>query len=224
MVAASGTKRKVAILISGRGSNMASLIEASKAPEYPAEITLVVSNRPEAGGIERAAEDGIATKIIDHRDYEDRESFEADLSAEIEAAGAEIICLAGFLRLLTADFVTRWHDRLINIHPSLLPSFKGLESHERALAAGVRIAGCSVHFIRAQMDTGPIIAQAAVPVMGDDTAESLAARVLSAEHILYPQALGLVASGQARVVGEKVVVEGQKFSDTILYSPSPFDC
>lgn len=202
---------------------MASLIEACNTPEFPAEIVIVISNRANAEGIEHAAKVGIATKVIDHKDFDERERFEADITNEIEAAGAELVCLAGFMRLLTTDFVTHWRDRLINIHPSLLPSFKGLETHERALVAGVKVAGCTVHFVRAEMDTGPIIAQAAVPVKGSDTTKTLAARVLQAEHILYPHGLKLVASGRARVVGEKVVVEGEEPSGIPLFSPSPAD-
>jgi len=212
-------RRKTAILISGRGSNMASLIDAAKADDYPAEITIVIANRPDAAGIDFAKAAGIATRILDHTQYDDRESFEAELTEAIESAGADLVCLAGFLRLLTDRFVAHWYDRLINIHPSLLPSFKGLDSHARAIAAGVRIAGCSVHYVRAEMDAGPIIAQAAVPVKGGDTADTLAARVLKAEHKLYPRALALVAAGRARAVGEKVVIDGEEIEDTALYVP-----
>ena len=219
MDAGSQKKRKIAVLISGRGSNMASLISACKAPDYPAEIAIVISNRPDAGGIEVAKMAGIDSLIVDHRNYQNREGFEAELSGKIEQSGSEIICMAGFMRLMTANFVNHWHDRLINIHPSLLPSFKGLDTHQRALAAGVRIAGCSVHYVRAEMDSGPIIAQAAVPVMGNDTVDTLAARVLRAEHILYPQALDLVASGRARAVGEKVVIDGENPQAAALFSP-----
>ena len=214
-------KRRTAILISGRGSNMASLIEAAKAEDYPAEIAIVIANRPDAAGIDFAKTAGISTHIVDHKKFEDRESFEAELTRAIESANADLVCLAGFMRLLTPEFVGHWHDRLINIHPSLLPAFKGLDSHARAIAAGVRIAGCSVHYVRAEMDAGPIIAQAAVPVKGDDTADTLAARVLKAEHKLYPQALALVASGRARAVGEKVVIDGEEVEEAILFAP---DC
>lgn len=192
-------RRRVGILVSGRGSNMAALIAAAASPGFPAEIACVVSNRPGAGALERAAEAGIATDVVDHRAYPDRESFEIALDAVLAARGVELICLAGFMRLLTPWFVTRWHDRMINIHPSILPAFKGLHTHERALETGVRLHGCTVHFVRAEMDDGPIIAQAAVPVLDGDDPDMLAARVLQAEHRLYPLALGLVAGGHARV-------------------------
>lgn len=220
MASKSPKKRKTAILISGRGSNMASLIEACRDPDYPAEISLVISNNADAVGIETATQADIETAIIDHRAYDDRETFETTLTTALEHANVEFVCLAGFMRILTETFVTHWYNRLINIHPSLLPSFRGLETHERALAAGVRIAGCSVHFVRAEMDTGPIIAQAAVPVKGNDTADSLAARVLEAEHVVYPRALNLVASGRARAVGEKVVMDDEESIDMTLFSPS----
>lgn len=220
MASKSPKKRKTAILISGRGSNMASLIEACRDPDYPAEISLVISNNTDAVGIETATQADIETAIIDHRAYDDRETFETTLTTALEHANVEFVCLAGFMRILTETFVTHWYNRLINIHPSLLPSFRGLETHERALAAGVRIAGCSVHFVRAEMDTGPIIAQAAVPVKGNDTADSLAARVLEAEHVVYPRALNLVASGRARAVGEKVVMDDEESIDMTLFSPS----
>ena len=177
-------RRRVGILVSGRGSNMAALISAAADPAFPAEIACVVSNRPTAGALERAAEAGIATDVVDHRAYPDRESFEIALDAVLAGRGVELICLAGFMRLLTPWFVTRWQDRMINIHPSILPAFKGLHTHERALETGVRLHGCSVHFVRAEMDDGPIIAQAAVPVLDGDDTDSLAARVLQAEHRL----------------------------------------
>jgi phosphoribosylglycinamide formyltransferase 1 len=198
----------VAILISGSGSNMAALIAAARQADYPAEIRLVLSNRPDAAGLAVAAEAGIATGTVESRAIA-REAFEAQVTQRLEAAGIELVCLAGFMRLLTPGFVARWRDRLINIHPSLLPAFKGLDTHQRALAAGVRVAGCTVHFVRAEMDHGPIIAQAAVPVSPGDIAQSLAARVLEAEHVVYPMALALVASGRARVDGERVVIENE---------------
>jgi phosphoribosylglycinamide formyltransferase-1 len=214
--------RKTAILISGRGSNMKALLDAAEKPDYPAEIVLVVSNRPKAAGLAAAAERGIATFTLDHSTFEGREEFEDELDAVLKKAGVELICLAGFMRLLTDGFVKRWHDRLINIHPSLLPAFKGMDTHARALAAGVKITGCSVHFVREEMDSGPIIAQAAVPVLDDDDEERLAARVLEAEHRLYPLALALVASGRARAVGGRVVIEkGAKNARTPLISPAP---
>lgn len=198
------SRKRVVVLISGRGSNMTALIEACVNPAYPAEIVLVVSNNPGVEGLQKASEAGIPTQIIDHKSYATREAFEADLSAALRKAKTDFICCAGFMRLLTGSFVEEWRDRQINIHPSLLPAFKGLDTHERAIAAGVRITGCTVHFVRTEMDSGPIIAQAAVPVLPGDTPDSLAARVLKAEHQLYPLALELVASGAAHIEGEHV--------------------
>lgn len=197
----------VAVMISGRGSNMAALIDACQAPGFPAEIVLVLSNRAEAKGLETAAAAGIATEVIDYRGRGSRQAFEDAASEAIEKSGAEIVCLAGFMRLLSANFVDRWRDRMINIHPSLLPAFPGLNTHERALESGVKMTGCTVHFVRAEMDNGPIIAQAAVPVSHKDTAETLAARILTLEHQVYPLALCLVASGKARLVGERVIID-----------------
>jgi len=210
---------KVGVLISGRGSNMVALAEACAAPDFPAEIALVLSNEVGAAGLERAAGFGIATDAIDHRGFPDRERFEAALTARLEAAGVELICLAGFMRLLTPGFVNHWRNRMINIHPSLLPAFKGLHTHERALDAGVQIAGCTVHFVRPEMDEGPIIMQAAVPVLADDTPDSLAARVLAQEHRIYPAALRLVASGAATVEGELVQFKSATGNDNLLVNP-----
>ena len=190
-------RRRVAVLISGRGSNMASLIEAAQDPAYPAEIVLVVSNRPDAGGLERARAAGIATAVVDHKGHPDRASFDAALDATLREHGIEIVCLAGFMRILTPGFVESWAGRMLNIHPSLLPAFKGTDTHARALAAGVARHGCTVHFVTPELDSGPIVAQAEVPVLPDDTEDTLAARVLAQEHLLYPRALALVASGQA---------------------------
>ena len=211
----------VAVMISGRGSNMAALIEACRDPAYPAEIVLVVSNKENAGGLETAAAAGIETAFIDYRGTGSRGAFEDAASETIERAGARYVCLAGFMRLLTPGFVDRWRDRLINIHPSLLPAFPGLHTHERALEAGVRIAGCTVHFVRAEMDHGPIIAQAAVPVLGRDSPQTLGARILAAEHRLYPRALGLVASGRARVLAERVLIDDDVCEEMVLAVP-PF--
>jgi formyltetrahydrofolate-dependent phosphoribosylglycinamide formyltransferase len=190
-------RKRVAILISGRGSNMMSLIEAARRPDYPAEIVLVIANRADAGGIERARLAGVPAIVVPSRDYRDRALFEAELTRQIEAANVEIVCLAGFMRVLTPAFVGHWRDRLINIHPSLLPAFPGLDTHGRALAAGVTEHGCTVHFVREGVDDGPVIAQSKVAVLAGDTPEGLAARVLEAEHRLYPAALALVASGAA---------------------------
>ena len=213
-------RKKVAILISGRGSNMQALIEAARDPDYPAEIVRVISNRPDAAGLAHAATAGIATEVVDHKAYRGREPFEAALNERLAATGAELVCLAGFMRLLTAGFVNTWRDRLINIHPSLLPAFPGLDTHARALAAGVRFAGCTVHFVRAEMDNGPIIVQAAVPIRPDDDEAALAARVLEAEHRAYPLAVALVASGRARVVGDTVAIDGAAPPAGFLMNPA----
>ena len=195
-------KKRTAILISGRGSNMQSLIRAMQAPDFPAEPAVVVSNRPEALGLSWAREQGIAAVAIDHRAYATRTAFEARLHQTLRDHGTELICNAGFMRLLTGGFVDRWKDRQINIHPSLLPAFPGLDTHQRVLDSGALVTGCTVHFVRLEMDSGPILAQAVVGVVPGESAEALAARVLEAEHKLYPLALRLVASGQIRVVNE----------------------
>ncbi|MDB5558428.1 MAG: phosphoribosylglycinamide formyltransferase, partial [Enterovirga sp.] len=192
-------KTRVGILISGRGSNMASLIEAAKAPEFPAEIALVLSNRPGAGGLARAEAEGIRTAVVDHKLFPDRASFDAEVGRVFDEAGIELICLAGFMRILSDSFVEARLGRMLNIHPSLLPSFKGLHPHRQALEAGVRIHGCTVHFVVPELDSGPIVAQAAVPVLPGDTEDELAARVLGEEHRLYPLGLELVATGAARL-------------------------
>lgn len=208
-------RRRVGILISGGGSNMAALIAAARDPAYPAEIVCVISNRADAGGLAKAEAAGIATLVVDHKAYDGREAFERAVVERLEAHGVELVVLAGFMRLLTPWFIERWHDRLINIHPALLPSYKGLHTHERALADGVKIAGCTVHFVRPEMDVGPIIVQAAVPVLDDDTPDTLAARVLVQEHRIYPLALARVASGAARVVQD---AEGRERVETRLPS------
>jgi phosphoribosylglycinamide formyltransferase 1 len=199
---------KLAILISGRGSNMQALIGACRAGRIDAAVALVLSNRAEAAGLAHAAEAGIATRVVPHRDFPDRVSFDAAVDRALAAAGADFVCLAGFMRLLTPGFIARWRDRMINIHPSLLPAFPGLDTHRRVLEAGVKLTGCTVHFVRFETDTGPIIAQAAVPVLPGDDEERLAARVLAAEHRLYPLALGLVAAGRVRIEGERTAIEG----------------
>ena len=212
-------KKRVGVLISGRGSNLQALIDAAKAPDYPATLALVISNVPGAQGLARAEEAGIPTCAIDHKPFRGREDFEAALDEALNAAGVELLCNAGFMRLLTEGFVARWLNRHLNIHPSLLPAFKGLNTHARVLEAGARIAGCTVHFVRAAMDDGPIIAQAAVPVLPEDTEDILADRVLAAEHQLYPHALSLVASGQVRVEDERVVGIPGAGEDFALFSP-----
>lgn len=184
---------RTAVLISGRGSNMTALIEAAKAPGSPAEVVRVISNRPDAKGLEFAAAQGIATRVIDHQDYPSREAFEAALLADLESHRIELVALAGFMRVLSPSFVARWQGRMLNIHPSLLPAYRGLHTHERALADGATRHGCTVHFVSAELDAGEIILQAEVPVLPGDTAESLSARVLIQEHKIYPQAIEIVA-------------------------------
>jgi phosphoribosylglycinamide formyltransferase-1 len=219
------TKTCVAVLISGRGSNMKSLIEAARDPEFPAQIVLVVSNVPGAGGLAAAQQAGIATATIDHRGFgkgaAGKHAFETALDQALRAAKAELVCLAGFMRLLSADFVSRWGGRLINIHPSILPSFKGLDVHEQMLAAGVKIAGCTVHYVSAEMDAGPIIGQAAIPVLTGDTPESLAARILEQEHRLYPECVRRIAAGDIRLGDDGIVEIGGAKAAGALLNPSP---
>ncbi len=216
------TRLRAAILISGRGSNMSSLLSAAAETSFPARFVAVISNRPGAAGLSHAAAMGIPTETLDHKRFSDRTGFDAELDAMLRAHGVELVCLAGFMRLLTAPFVERWRDRLLNIHPSLLPAFPGLDTHARALAAGVRFAGCTVHVVRPEMDSGPIVAQAVVPVLPRDDETSLAARVLIAEHRLYPLAVRMVAGGGARVIGERVVYgQDQGFPESAVLSPSP---
>ncbi|HWJ73002.1 MAG TPA: phosphoribosylglycinamide formyltransferase [Kaistia sp.] len=219
----SSSRKRVAVLISGRGSNMRSLIEAAEDADFPAEIALVLSNRPDAGGLAVAREAGIATAVVDHKAYpKDRPGFDAAVDKVLREAEIELVCLAGFMRLLTPGFVEGWRDRMINIHPSLLPLFPGLHTHERAIEAGMRLAGCTVHYVRPEMDSGPIIAQASVPIAFDDTPETLARRVLTVEHEIYPLALALVASGLARVEDERLIVDPSLPVDTtdMLIAPS----
>jgi phosphoribosylglycinamide formyltransferase-1 len=211
---------KLAVLISGRGSNLQALIDAAAVPDFPAEIGLVLSNRPGAAGLARAAAAGLPSVVIDHKNFADRAGFDAELDRILRAAGTELVCLAGFMRLLTPGFVEDWADRMINIHPSLLPAFKGLNTHERALAAGVRFTGCTVHYVRPEMDEGPIILQAAVPVLPTDDAAQLAARVLAAEHRCYPLAVRWIAEGRARVDGTRVVIDGAEAAPDSLLNPA----
>jgi len=216
------SRKRVAILISGRGSNMSALIAAAKAPDYPAEIVLVASNRPEAIGLRHARAAGIPTSSLDHRGH-DRESFERALQDALAGARVELICLAGFMRLLTPWFVDRWAGRMLNIHPALLPAFKGLDTHARALAAGVRIHGATVHFVSAEMDSGPIVAQAALSVLDSDDVETLAARVLDLEHRIYPLALKLVAEGRVQIIDGRCRIDGTTPSDETLLAPPGSD-
>lgn len=213
-------RKRTAVLISGRGSNMASLIEAAKDPAYPAEIVLVLSNRPDAPGLQKAQAAGLTTVGLDHKAFEGREAFEAEMQSHLEEHNIELVCLAGFLRLMTDGFVNTWRNRMINIHPSLLPSYKGLDTHARVLRDGGRISGCTVHYVRPQMDEGPVIAQAAVGVLADDTEETLAARVLQAEHQIYPMALKLVAEGSVKVSSEKARFYAEEAENAPLISPA----
>jgi phosphoribosylglycinamide formyltransferase 1 len=202
-------KKRVAVLISGRGSNMAALVEAAKDATFPAGIVLVLSDRPAAAGLAAARSSAIATEVVDHAVYgKEREAFERKMQEALEAHRVELVCLAGFMRLLTPWFVRQWQGRMINIHPALLPAFKGLDTHQRALAAGVKIHGASVHFVVPDVDAGPIIAQGAVGVRDDDTAATLAARVLAIEHRLYPAALALLAAGRIKIVDGRCRIEG----------------
>lgn len=213
---------KVAVLISGRGSNLQALIDAfgPAVADSPVRIVLVLSNRPDAQGLERAAKAGLKTEIIDHKAFASRADFDVMMDREIRAAGAEFVVLAGFMRLLTSQFVTAWRDRLVNIHPALLPSFPGTDTHRRALAAGVKLHGCTVHFVRQETDSGPIVAQAAVPVLPGDDEAALAARVLRAEHRLYPMALRLIAEGKVRVEEERAIVGDAPFAEGALINPA----
>lgn len=214
-------RRRVGVLISGRGSNMMALAEAARAAHYPAEIALVLSNRPNAAGLAWAREQGIATAALDHKAYATREAFEDAMQSTLDAARVELIACAGFMRLMTATFVGRWAGRMINIHPSLLPLYPGLHTHARAIADGVRIAGCTVHFVTSEMDAGPIIAQGAVPVIDGDTPDTLADRILAVEHRIYPHALALVASGSARLEAGRVRIMTAVNQTGRLISPEP---
>ena len=212
--------RRVAILISGRGSNMASLIDAAQAADFPAEIALVLSNRPDAEGLARAKDAGIATLAIDHKAFPNRESFDRTLDAALVEHDLAFNCLAGFMRVLTDWFVERWSGRMINIHPSLLPLYRGTQTHRRALADGVLVHGCTVHFVVPELDAGPIIAQAVVPVVAGDTEDSLAARVILQEHRLYPQALRMICDGTARLENGRVVFSHPWDASGALHSPA----
>ena len=210
--------KRVGILISGRGSNMAALIEAARG-DFPARIVSVISNRPEAPGLAFARGKEIAAHAIDHKSFGSREDFDAAVDRQLKTDEVEIVACAGFMRIMTTELIEAWAGRMINIHPSLLPLYKGLDTHARALADGVRIHGCTVHFVTPELDSGPIIAQAAVPVVTGDTAETLAARVLRAEHRLYPLALSLVASGKAELKEGRVVLHAEEDAETALYAP-----
>jgi phosphoribosylglycinamide formyltransferase-1 len=212
-------KKRVAILISGRGSNMMALVETARAPDYPAEIVLIIASRPDAAGLAWAKAQGLPVTAIDHKAYATREAFDDVVHAALIEARADLIALAGFMRIQSAAFVQKWQGRQLNIHPSLLPLFKGLHPHQQALDAGVKISGCSVHFVTEEMDSGPIVAQAAVPVEEGDTADTLAARILVAEHKLYPHALALVASGRASLNAGHVRLQTPANPQNGLFSP-----
>ena len=214
-------KLKVGVLISGRGSNMAALIKAAEAPDYPAEIACVVSNVADAAGVAIARAAGIATAVIPHKSFPDRETFDRAVSAELEKHGVGLIALAGFMRIQSPWFPDHWAGRMVNIHPSLLPAFPGLRVQQQALDAGVRVSGCTVHFVTPVLDAGPIIAQAAVPVLPDDTADTLAARILRQEHRLYPIVVRWFAEGRLSVAGSRVAVAGLPQGATLLFSPDP---
>ena len=199
---------KIGVLISGRGSNLQALIDACAGDEFPARIAVVISNKPDAYGLERARLAGIATITVPHGTFSSREAFDQEVDRHLREAGVKLVCLAGFMRLLSEQFVRGWKDRMINIHPSLLPSFKGLNTHARTLQAGVKIAGCTVHYVRPEMDEGPIIMQAAVPVLAGDSEENLADRILVQEHLIYPAAVRLIAEGRVRVAGETCIITG----------------
>jgi phosphoribosylglycinamide formyltransferase-1 len=212
---------KVGVLISGRGSNLQALLDAAAESSFPAKIVAVVSNKADAGGLERATRAGVPAFAIPHRDYPNRESFDRVVDATLREHGVEFVCLAGFMRLLSDWFIGRWTDRIVNIHPSLLPAFKGLHPQAQALAAGVRLSGCTVHIVRPELDSGPIIVQAAVPVMPGDTPQTLEARILQAEHRCYPLALRLIAEKRVHIEGDVVRIDGATPSAKALFHPKP---
>ncbi|UFZ08223.1 phosphoribosylglycinamide formyltransferase [Bradyrhizobium ontarionense] len=213
-------KRRVAILISGRGSNMAALIRAAGGPDFPAEIAVVISNRADAAGLQKAQESGVPIEIIESKPFgKDRAGFEAKLQQALDARGIELICLAGFMRLFTAEFVQRWYGRMLNIHPSLLPSFPGLDPHGQALRAGVKISGATVHFVIPETDAGPIVLQGAVVVRDDDTPDTLSERILGIEHRIYPEALRLLAKSQVRLDGDLCRTSAVELADQSLIWP-----
>jgi phosphoribosylglycinamide formyltransferase-1 len=213
-------RKRIAVLISGRGSNMAALIEAAGDPAYPAEIALVLSNIPEAGGLAIATSKGIKTEIVDLKKFgKDRDDFERAVQKTLDTHKIDYVCLAGFMRLLSPSFAGHWQGRMLNIHPALLPAFKGLDTHARAIAAGVKIHGATVHFVVPEMDSGPIIVQAAVPVRDGDTPQSLASRVIKAEHRIYPLALRWLCEGRLRIADGRCIVDGEMNAEGLLVSP-----
>ncbi|MDX6751873.1 phosphoribosylglycinamide formyltransferase [Geminicoccaceae bacterium 1502E] len=212
-------RRRVGVLVSGSGSNLQALLDAAAAPDTPFEIVLVLANRPDAYGLERARLAGIEARLIDHRSFAGREAFEAALDAALREAGVEIVCLAGFMRVLTAGFVEGWMGRMLNIHPSLLPSFRGLHTHARALAENCAVAGCTVHLVTPDLDAGPVVVQGLVPVLPGDTAESLAARTIEVEHRAYPRALAMLAQGRVRLEEGRARLAGELPGERLLLHP-----
>lgn len=213
-------KRRVAILISGRGSNMAALIKAASSADFPAEISLVISNKAGAPGLERARASGVTTEVIESKPFgKDRAGFEKVLQAALERHGIELICLGGFMRLFTAEFTKAWYGRMLNIHPSLLPSFPGLDPHGQALRGGVKLSGATVHFVIPETDAGPIVMQGAVPVSDHDTVDTLSERILEVEHRIYPEALRLLATGKVRIEGDVCRTVGSSASENFLIAP-----
>lgn len=214
-------KLVLCVLVSGRGSNLQALIDACAEPGFPAEIGLVISNRPTAFALKRAKTANIPALVFDHKTYNSRAEFDLDMTRAMQDAGTELICLAGFMRLLSDEFCDHWRDRMINIHPSLLPAFKGLDVHQAALDAGVRFSGCTVHYVRKEMDTGPIIIQAAVPLLPTDTSDQLAARILVEEHHIYPQAVRLIAEGRVSISNERASITNHTGPSVSLINPLP---
>lgn len=212
-------KLRVGVLISGGGSNLQALLDACAQPDYPAEVAVVISNKPDAKGLERARAKGIPTQVVEHGAFKNREDFDREMHIILGHHLVDAVCLAGFMRLLSEWFVGQWKDRLMNIHPSLLPAFKGVHVHEQVIEAGARFSGCTVHFVRPAMDVGPIIIQAAVPVKQNDTPEALAARVLEQEHRIYPLALRWFAEGKLRIENERVLVEGAGDAPSAVLNP-----
>ena len=214
-------KTPIAVLISGRGSNMQSILDACESPEFPAKVAIVISDNADAKGLEVAKYCGIKTQVIDKKNFADKAVFEAELNKTLKEYEVEWVCLAGFMRILSSDFVDSWHNKIINIHPSLLPAFKGLDCHQKAIDAGVRFSGCTVHIVRPEMDAGPIIIQAVVPITKNDDADSLSARILHYEHVLYPESIRLLITGEAKINGEKVDIHNGRWQKTGHVNPAP---
>ena len=212
-------KLKLCILISGRGSNLKSLIDACKAEDFPAEIALVISNDTEAYGLIRAEEARVPNYVISHKEFSTRDHFDDTMAKKIKKYNVDLICLAGFMRILGDKLIDQWKNKIINIHPSLLPSFKGMNIHQRVIDSGVKFSGCTVHFVRCEMDSGPILLQAIVPVLPGDDAKTLAARILKQEHKVYPKAIKMIASGRVKIKNEKVIIDGAYSTEKSLVNP-----